>query len=89
LEWTDIRDNILTTRIIQEKTGLPVTLTLHPIAKAILDRQRRKSTIGNWHTKRVFYLPTADGANKVLDTWIKAAKIEKHITWSCARLKIP
>jgi len=86
LEWTDIRDNILTTRIIQEKTGLPVTLTLHPIAKGILDRQRRKATISNRHTKRVFYLPTADGANKVLDTWVKAARIEKHITWSCARL---
>ncbi|MCS3795651.1 hypothetical protein [Niastella sp. OAS944] len=35
---------------------------------------------------KVFLLPDADSSNKVLDGWIKAAGIEKHITWSCARL---
>lgn len=29
LSWIDLKNNILTTRIIQAKTGLPVTLTLH------------------------------------------------------------
>jgi len=84
LEWKDIKDGILTTRIIQAKTGRPVTLTLHPIAESILEGQRKKfKTFGN---EKVFSLPTADGANKTLDQWIRNAKIEKHITWSCARL---
>lgn len=34
----------------------------------------------------VFHLPTANGVNKVLKEWILQAGIEKHITWSCARL---
>jgi hypothetical protein len=34
----------------------------------------------------VFTLPSADGANKVINGWIKNAGIEKYITWSCARL---
>jgi len=42
MEWKDIRDGVLTTRIIQAKTGQPVTLILHPIAEAMLDKQRRK-----------------------------------------------
>ncbi|TCZ68340.1 site-specific integrase [Flaviaesturariibacter aridisoli] len=82
LKWDDIKDGILTTRIIQAKTGRPVTLTLHPIAASILQNQKAKMQLGD----KVFRLPTADGANKVLEGWVKNAKIEKHITWSCARL---
>ncbi|MBD0374880.1 MAG: site-specific integrase, partial [Flavisolibacter sp.] len=81
-EWKDIKDGVLTTRIIQAKTGKPVTLTLHPIAESILEKQKRKT--GN--DTHVFHLPTADGANKVLNGWMNAAGIHKHITWSCARL---
>jgi len=33
LSWKDIKDGRLTTRIIQHKTGLSVTLTLHPDLK--------------------------------------------------------
>jgi len=36
MEWKDIQGGVLITRIIQKKTGKPVTLTLHPIALAIL-----------------------------------------------------
>lgn len=86
LEWSDIKGNILTTRIIQAKTGRPVTLTLHPIAVAILEKQFAKSQASAEPEKYVFILPTADGANKILDTWMKAAKIEKQITWSCRSL---
>jgi integrase len=86
LEWKDIRDGILTTRIIQAKTGKPVTLTLHSIAKEILEKQRLKAEACNSKDKFVFSLPTADGANKVLNGWVKKARIEKYITWSCARL---
>ena len=84
LEWKDIKNGILTTRIIQAKTGRPVTLTLHPIAQSILeDKHKTAEIFGN---EQVFSLPTADGANKTLVQWMKSAKIDKHITWSCARL---
>lgn len=86
LEWKDIRDGILTTRIIQAKTGKPVTLTLHTIAKEILEKQRLKAEACNSKDKFVLSLPTADGANKVLNGWVIKAGIEKYITWSCARL---
>jgi integrase/recombinase XerD len=33
----------------------------------------------------VFHLPTQDGANKILGKWCADAKLEKHITWHCAR----
>jgi integrase len=82
LEWKDIKDGVLTTRIIQAKTGRPVLLTLHPIAKSILEQQKVKTDgLG-----LIFQLPTADGANKVLGNWVKSSGIEKFITWSCARL---
>lgn len=84
MQWSDIRNGILTTRIIQAKTGLPVTLTLHPIAKAILEKQIKK--VSEVERRPVFALPTANGANKVLENWLVKAGIEKHITWSCARL---
>jgi integrase len=86
LAWNDIKDTLLITRIIQAKTGQPVTLTLHPIAQAILNRQKEKQqAMGNLRTK-VFSLPTHDGANKLVQQWVNAAGINKHITWSCARL---
>jgi integrase len=86
LQLTDINGDLLTTRIIQKKTGQPVVLTLHPIAKAILDRQKDKVSTRRNEPNRVFIIPCHDGSNKVLEVWMKAAGIKKHITWSCARL---
>ena len=86
LQWSDIKNGILTTRIIQAKTGRPVTLTLHEVAKSILENQKAKASMSFKRNKYVFYLPTANGANKVLGTWVKSAGIFKEITWSCARL---
>jgi integrase len=86
LEWKDIKDGILTTRIIQSKTGRPVTLTLHEIAKSILEKQRKKAERHPGAPRLVFALPTADGSNKILNEWMADAGISKHITWSCARL---
>jgi integrase len=42
LQWKDITGSVLVTRIIQQKTGFPVTLTLHPIARAILRRRENQ-----------------------------------------------
>ena len=67
MEWKDIRGNVLTTRLIQAKTGQPVTLTLHPIAIAIFEKQRLKAEVSTNQHRFVFSLPTANGANKVVD----------------------
>jgi hypothetical protein len=83
-DWKDIKGSVLTTRIIQAKTGRPVTLTLHLIAESILEKQRKKAASSS--EEKVFALPSADGANKALDQWMASAGIDKHITWSCARL---
>lgn len=81
----DIRAEILTTRIIQAKTGEPVTLTLHPIAQAIVRNQRRKRANCRPNS-RLFLIPGRNGCNKILEKWVRDAGINKHITWSCARL---
>lgn len=86
LLWKDINGSVLTTRIIQAKTGQPVILTLHPVAFDILEKQKLKTVNSNLSIPSIFQLPTADGANKLLGQWIKFAGITKHITWSCARL---
>jgi integrase len=86
LQWKDIPGNTLTTRIIQAKTGQPVILTLHPVAKSILETQRAKMKAATNARPHVFQLPTANGANKVLGQWVQIAGIQKHVTWSCARL---
>lgn len=86
LRWKDIKGSILTTRIIQKKTGQPVTLTLHPIAKAILEKRKRLLDTDYNEESLVFRLPSQDGCNGVLVKWIGHTSIGKHITWSCARL---
>ena len=86
LNWEDMKGNTLITRIIQKKTGRPVTLTLHPIAKSILEKRMQGIPEGTLAKKKVFHLPSANGANKVLGEWVKRAGITKFITWSCARL---
>lgn len=42
LSWSDIGRDTVKTRLIQAKTGEPVTLTLHAIAKAILDKRKAR-----------------------------------------------
>lgn len=94
LRWKQIKKGTLVTNIIQQKTGKPVELTLHPIAKTILENRKKqiqhfpghrlaKESAGN---RLIFSLPTANGANKAVIRWANRAGIGKYITWSCARL---
>jgi integrase len=83
LDWPNIEGDQLTSKIIQRKTGKSVIITLHWIAKAILDKRRKRATD---LTGRVFNLPSQDGSNKALKKWVDNAGIKKHITWHCARL---
>jgi len=84
LDWSDLGTDTIKTRLIQAKTGLPVVITMHTIAKAILDKRLARIKIKN--TGLIFRLPTADGANKILKGWMTCAQIGKKITWSVARL---
>jgi integrase len=86
MKWKEIADGVLTTRIIQRKTGRPVLITLHQIALAILEQARKLVTGKVDLNTTVFDLPTANGANDDLKEWVKIAGIKRHITWSCARL---
>ena len=60
-------------------------ITIHPIAKTIIYKRGVRIPQIDL-TAKVFKLPTADGANKILKSWIAAALIDKRITWSVARL---
>jgi integrase/recombinase XerD len=54
-------------------------VSLHTIAEDIIGERKAPN-------EPVFYLPTQDGANKVLGIWVRQnAKIGKHITWHCLR----
>ncbi len=86
MKWKDLKENSLTTRLIQRKTGRPVVITLHSIALAILNKQKLKQAHSKKISEIIFALPTADGANKMLGLWTRQAGLKKKITWSCARL---
>lgn len=95
LRWNQIVGDKLVTTIIQRKTGKPVQIWLHKIAKQILDARRHNIqsqqpvTITNLRKRQnplIFNLPTRNGANGVIETWVRDAKINKEITFSCARL---
>ena len=83
LAWAQIRQDVLVQGIIQKKTGKPVELFLHPVARQILASKVQQASL---QSTRVFQLPTANGANKSLKGWIKDARINKYITWKDARL---
>jgi integrase/recombinase XerD len=74
LKWPSIKEETIV--ITQEKTNVPLEIPLHPIAKKIIGERR---------DGKVFYLPTQDGANKVLGGWVRSAGIDKHITWHSLR----
>jgi integrase/recombinase XerD len=76
MKWDAIRDNTKTFRIHQNKTGVPLERPLHNVARSILGERQQGL---------VFCLPTQDGANKILNAWVKNAGVNKHISWHCAR----
>lgn len=57
LDWNDIGRDTVRTRLIQSKTGEPVVVTLHPIAKAILDKRKARFE-GAIPTGKIFKLPS-------------------------------
>jgi integrase/recombinase XerD len=76
ITYKEVQGNVL--RFSQKKTSVAVPVPLHPIAITLIGDMRNPS-------QKIFKLPTANGANKALQGWVKAAGINKHITWHSAR----
>jgi site-specific recombinase XerD len=77
LKHENIDYNNQTLTIIQEKTGVKLSLPLHPVAMELIETKNASI--------KVFNLPTNEGTNKALKSWIKKANIDKKITFHCAR----
>jgi integrase/recombinase XerD len=81
LKWNNIHKNKMT--IIQAKTkdtsrNATLSMDLSNTAIKLIGEQ------GN-NNDNIFNLPSHTACLKDLKTWVKKAKIEKHITWHCAR----
>jgi len=82
LVWGEIRSNFLLLR--QKKSKSPVKIKLHKIAIEILDNQKKDNI--SLENNRVFDLiPSENKIANHLKKWVKDAKIDKHITFHCAR----
>lgn len=77
LEWSHITNNKIS-HFTRAKTNTPLDIPLNNDAIEAMGKRKKL-------TPNVFTLPTNNGCNKVLKTWVKNAGIEKHITWYCAR----
>lgn len=86
LRWVDVKPlkwqsiNLAGRQMIitQSKTGEPVATPLNNTAITLLSEAGEPQ-------KKVFNLPTANGANKTLKAWVKRAGISKAITWHNGR----
>jgi integrase/recombinase XerD len=79
LQWSNIDLKAAKMNIKQSKTGVSLTTHLHETAIKILKSQK------GINDPFVFKLPSHNACLKDLAVWTKKAKIEKHITWHCAR----
>ena len=78
LKWKHInlRNQILTK--VRAKTDTETVVTLNSSALSMLSEQGELNDL-------VFELPSNTGALKSLRNWVEKAKLQKHITWHCAR----
>jgi site-specific recombinase XerD len=76
LKWKNINGQVL--KIKQQKTSKSVTINLNDSALNLLGKPQNSAV-------NVFNLPSYPTCLKGLSSWCKAAGIQKHITWHCAR----
>ena len=76
LKWESINGQVL--KIKQQKTSKDVTIVLNDSALNLLGKPKKGAAA-------VFNLPSHTACLKGLASWCKAAGIQKHITWHCAR----
>jgi integrase len=75
LKWSNIDFNNKTLyNAYRSKTEEPIVVPLNDAAIKVLDNKGKEEEF-------VFNLPSAYGANKTLQAWIKRAGINKKITW--------
>jgi integrase len=82
LKWSQIRTegNSISLKYDRSKTGIYTEVILNNPARRFLQHEGQKD--GLVFTK----IPsTNEGANKTIQSWIKRAGIDKHITFYCAR----
>lgn len=78
LKWENIRIEGKRLNIRQSKTEEELSIHLNETALTILGRQENPTSF-------VFKLPSANGCNKTLKSWVKRAGIPKTITWHNGR----
>ena len=86
LSWIDVKElrwkhiDLRNTKVtkVRAKTGTETVAPLHNTALSLLPEKGEPDDL-------IFALPTHTGALKTLKNWLESAKIEKHITWHCAR----
>lgn len=76
LKWKNIQKNAM--RLTQLKTGREVLVNLNASATTLLGKRGKPED-------RVFALPSYTTCKKIVLRWVKAAKIDKHISWHCFR----
>lgn len=86
MNWSDITGTVMVKRLVQSKTGVPVAITLHPIAQQVILIQQEKADAIKNTSNKVFHIPTREQCNKVILDWVRRAGIGNYYTFSCARL---
>lgn len=76
LTWSNIKNKRL--KYIRSKTPQEVNIPLSDEIIKLLGAQKK-------HSSHIFDLPSVNGTNKNIKSWVKKAKIDKHITFYCGR----
>lgn len=83
LKWSNITNNRLSTR--REKNNQKVELILkEALIKNLGEPKKNTESIFNFNNENGKIIST-NGINKCLKNWVGRAKIDKHITFYCAR----
>lgn len=77
LKWENVKDGFID--ITQLKTKDRLIINLHDAAISLMGERKNQHEL-------VFNLPTHTGCLKILDKWVKAAGIQKHISWHSSRI---
>ena len=77
LDWKDVKNGVLSYFRLKTSRNIRVDVSLNENALVLLGKKGSAKVFGK--------LPTSNGANKTLQSWVDRAGIDKHITFYCAR----
>lgn len=79
LKWSQIQNNTLKYSRLKTGNTQKVQVPINTTGQSIIGKKKTASQF-------VFnHLPTSNGVNKILKTWMRNSGIDKHITFYCAR----